>query len=319
LTDGFKRAWQIREQNFEPVISFFAPAIKKYETEDFSNEHFPLFTPVSVTGSSCALNCPHCQKKILETMPAVKNPSELYELGKQVYKQGGSGLLISGGADRKGTVPLLPYAETMKKLKNDFNLKITVHTGLVNSILARALKEAEIDGAMIDIIGSNETIKKIYNLPATVEQYEESLSFLVGNGIKTSPHLVIGLHFGKIRGELKALEMISRYQIASLVLVVIFPLSQTPMEGIELPPLQEVVQIFIQAREIFPRTPLLLGCARPGGEYRAELDKAALKAGFNGLAYPSEGMITLSQKYGLKIVFSETCCSLIEGVKNGHL
>ncbi len=139
----------------------------------------------------------------------------------------------------------------------------------------------------------------------------ERLRNLAKRNIKVSPHVVAGLHYGEIAGEYKALEIISRYDIASLVLVVLTPMCYTPMAEVVPPSLEEMKEIFTIAREMFPDTPILLGCARPAGKYRLELDKAALDIGLDGIAYPSEGMGQYATEKGLTPVFSEYCCSFI--------
>ena len=69
--------------------------------------------------------------------------------------------------------------------------------------------------------------------------------------------------------------------------------------------------ILTKARDMFPSTPILLGCARPGGKYRLQLDKLALDMGINGIAYPAEGVVQYAREKGLNPVFSEYCCSFI--------
>jgi hypothetical protein len=164
---------------------------------------------------------------------------------------------------------------------------------------------------MLDIIGSDDTIEKVYHLKASVADYENSLKNLVDRGVNVSPHVVVGLHYGEILGEYKALEIISRYSIASLVLVVLTPLCNTPMVEIIPPSIEEMKGIFAAAREMFPSTPILLGCARPGGKYRLQLDRLALDMGINGIAYPAEGVVQYASQKGLSPVFSEYCCSFI--------
>ncbi|MFH1612922.1 MAG: radical SAM protein [bacterium] len=296
-------------------IYFFAPSIKKYETDEFSNHKIPLFSCISITGKNCALSCEHCKGKILETMQEVNIPEELYQIGNDLFQKGGTGLLISGGANKDGAVPLIKYTKVMKKLNEEFGLKIVVHTGLVDEKLADALKQANISSAMIDIIGSNETINEVYHLKASIDDYEKSLKLLVERGIEVSPHIIIGLHFGKLLGEEKALEIISRYKINSLVLVIISPFLNTSMENIKLPDLKEVKNFFMKARKMFFNTSILLGCAHSGGIYSKELEKYAVQIGFNGIAYPSEGTIEFAKNQKLKPVFSEYCCSLINQVK----
>ncbi|RLE11687.1 radical SAM protein [Candidatus Aerophobetes bacterium] len=298
-------------KEFVQRVYFYTPTIKRYQTVEYRNKTYPFFVPVSVTGKRCLLNCQHCRGILLESMYTATSPAKLYQLALKLEKEGCQGMLISGGADLNGEVPLVRFLSVLARIKKELGFKIAVHTGLVSQKLADGLAEAGVDVAMIDIIGDDETIRKVYHLDASVEDYECSLKYLVERGVKTSPHVVIGLHYGRLVGEEHALRIISRYKIASLVLVVLNPLSNTPMANVTPPSPHKVYNIFLQARMMFPEVPILLGCARPGGRYRLIIDKYALQAGLNGIAYPAEGVVSYAKKMGLESTFSEWCCSLI--------
>jgi len=292
-------------------VYFYAPTIKRYETDEYTNKRYPFFVPVSVTGTKCRLNCDHCRGIILESMYQAGEPESLYNLALRLKERGCRGFLVSGGAGVNGSVPLTEFAPVMAKLKRELGYKMAVHTGLVDEEMADALSEACIDSAMVDIIGCDETIRDVYHLKASVADYENSLKNLVDRNVKVSPHVVVGLHYGEILGEYNALEIISRYDIASLVLVVLTPLCNTPMVEVTPPSIEEMKGIFATAREMFPSKPILLGCARPGGKYRLQLDKLALDMGINGIAYPAEGVVQYASERGLNPVFSEYCCSFV--------
>ena len=55
------------------------------------------------------------------------------------------------------------------------------------------------------------------------------------SGLEWVPHIVAGLHYGTIRGEYEALDLIGRYNPAALVIVVITPLAGTPMANVTPP------------------------------------------------------------------------------------
>ena len=42
------------------------------------------------------------------------------------------------------------------------------------------------------------------------------------------PHIVIGLHYGRILGEARALDIVARHRVHSLVLVVVMPFYAKP-------------------------------------------------------------------------------------------
>ncbi len=292
-------------------MRFFAPSIKHYEIDCYRNSPEPFFVPVSITGSSCALNCKHCGRKLLETMTPAGTPEKLLALAQSLAKRGAYGMLVSGGADSLGVVPLEKFAPALRRIRQEMGLHVAVHTGIVTPGLARALAGAEVDCAMLDIIGDDNTIREIYGLGATVEDYRKSLTNIIEAGIPASPHIVIGLHYGEVRGEYRAVDIAAQYPLASLVLVAFMPIQGTQMASSGVPEPEEIRDVIAYAREKLPGCKILLGCARPGGEHRAKTDCYAIEAGVDGIAYPTEEAVRLAQSRGSEIFFSEVCCSLI--------
>ena len=90
------------------------------------------------------------------------------------------------------------------------------------------MESAGIDTAMMDVIGAQETITDVYHLDRPVEDFEATLSALCSTSMEVVPHIVIGLHYGRILGEQAALDIVSRHSIKSLVLVVIMPFYARP-------------------------------------------------------------------------------------------
>jgi uncharacterized radical SAM superfamily protein len=55
---------------------------------------------------------------------------------------------------------------------------------------------------------------------------------------------------------------------------------------------------------------VLLGCARPPGRPRALLDLYALAAGFDGIAHPAQGVLTVARGIGRAVAASASCCGV---------
>ncbi len=312
IDPGLKRAFDIRKKNFPDEIIFFAPTLKRYETKEFSNSQDPVFAPISLTGPSCALNCKHCGGKLLESMYSAYSEKDLYDLVQKLSRKGLQGLLITGGSCIDGTIPMKPFFPTLRRIKEEMGIKLAAHTGLVDKDTAIQMKDI-FDVAMLDIIGREETIKEIYNLNKTPKDFYDSVEFLLQQEIAVVPHVVLGLHYGKILGELDAIRKLTSFNLSSLVIVIVEKLKGTDFEKMKIhpPTLNEIKDIFVFTRESFPDTPLLIGCARPGGEMEKKIDVFAIKAGFNGIAYPSEAAIEFSKTIGLQSRFSQFCCSFI--------
>jgi uncharacterized radical SAM superfamily protein len=229
----------------------------------------------------------------------------------QLKQNGALGCLISGGCSPNGSVPLEKFADAIGKIKRELGLTVFVHTGIINFDTTKKLRNAGVDAALIDMIGSNETIKEIYDLNVTVEDYESSLRVLHETGIVFVPHVIVGLHYGKLRGEFQALKMISRYKPSALVIIAFMPIHETEMEKIEPSKPVDIAKVITAARLMVPQAPLVLGCMRPKGKHRVETDILAIKAGVDAIAFPAEEAIKFAEDQGYKIVFSSLCCSQI--------
>ncbi|MGB9853869.1 MAG: radical SAM protein [Candidatus Bathyarchaeales archaeon] len=291
-------------------VHFYAPSFMYYRTSHFcsSAKDFPA---ISVTGKGCALNCKHCGGKVLETMYPAKTSEELYNLCAKLKKEGALGCLISGGCLPEGSVPLDKFIDAIEKIKRKFGLTLFVHVGIISFEKAKRLKEAGVDAALIDIIGDDETIREIYKLNMTVRDYENSLKALSRAGLNFVPHVIVGLHYGKLKGELNALQMISRYKPTALVIIAFMPIHGTEMENIEPPKPTDIAKVIAAARLMLPEKPIALGCMRPKGKHRTLADVLAIKAGVNAIAFPAEEAIKHAEKQGYTVHFSSICCSQI--------
>ena len=294
------------------TVRFFAPSFKHYESTEFpTTGHRCDFAAISVTGQSCRLACDHCRGILLGSMEEARSPRALLDLARRLRAEGCSGILLSGGADLDGRVPLLPFVDAMAEIREALGMIVLAHAGIVTRGLAEGLARARIECAMVDVIGSTETLVAACNLDVGVAGIEGSLRLLAESGIRTVPHVVAGLDHGRIVGERTAIDMAARHAPSALVLVVLTPLPGTPMCDATPPAPIEVASLIGYARSVLaPDTPILLGCARPGGLYRREIDRLALEAGIDGIAFPAEGTVSRARAMGLEISFHTTCCAV---------
>ena len=174
----FKRAYSLRRKHFPDVIYFYAPGMVHFDTFFHKAVNPYRFPALSVTGRTCYLNCEHRKGKLLENMIPVTDPDDLFKICLRIKEHGGNGCLISGGSLKDGNVPLIKFIPAIKRVKEELGLKVVAHTGLINSELAEALAAVDVDSVMLDIIGSNETIRKVYRLDRDVKNFEHSLILL---------------------------------------------------------------------------------------------------------------------------------------------
>jgi uncharacterized radical SAM superfamily protein len=291
-------------------IRFYAPSFLPYKNPH-PNSTLPPFPSISVTGSNCSLNCSHCRGKLLETMIPATTPDQLVAVCQRIKERGGVGCLISGGCTHEGSVPLEEFADAISKVKHELGLTIVAHTGLIKNHTARRLKEAGVDAVLIDIVGSDRTIREVYHLDATTEDYDNAMTAVERAGIPLVPHVLVGIHGGKLEGEFQALQMISEHHPAAIIVIALIPVRGTLMESVKPPAPIDVAKILVAARLMLPSTPVVLGCARPTHRHRVSTDMLAIKAGVNGIAFPSKEAAELAESMGLETSFSPMCCSQI--------
>jgi uncharacterized radical SAM superfamily protein len=289
-------------------MHFYAPGLRRYRTSEYAPAA-GRFVSISVTGVSCALACDHCDAKVLEGMRPLEG-ANLFDLCAEVAARGARGVLVSGGCDRQGRVPLLRHVPDLVRARRELGLAIRVHPGLADEATAAALGRVGLDGAMLDVLGAEDTIREVYHLDVPVEEYERALGRLERHGVPLVPHIVLGLHYGKLLGEWTALEMIARHPPKLLVLVVLMPLYGTVMAATAPPPVGEIGEFFLTARRTLGDTPIALGCARPLGPVKKEIDRLAVDAGLTGIAYPAEGIVAYAEARGLTPVFHDACCGV---------
>ena len=292
-------------------IRFSTPTFKEFESSELSGCGKNSFPAFSITAGGCALNCDHCQKKILEPMiPATKPEMLDQKVRDLIMLQDLQGFLLSGGSNLRNEIKYERYFPVVEKLKRDFpHLKIAIHTALTDEASAKRMESAGVDTAMMDVIGAQETIKQVYKLDRPVADFEATLAALCSTKMEISPHIVIGLHYGQLLGEANALDICARYDIQALVLVVIMPFYSKPGTFVT-PSTTDVGRIFLEARKRMGDKSVLLGCARPAGMHKRVTDAYAVMAGLDGIAFPADGALASCQMIGRKHHQEHACCSI---------
>ncbi len=291
-------------------IRFYAPGFMYYRNSRYksSTNEFPT---ISVTGNSCSLRCKHCGGKVLESMYSATTPDELFKVASRLRRKGSTGCLISGGCMPDGSVPLKRFIGSIERIKKELGLRVFVHTGIIDSSTAERLKKADVDAALIDIIGDKETIKEVYNLSLSPASFVRSVKALEKSGVPFVPHVIVGLHHGKIKGELDALKAISNNSPSAVVIIAFMPIHGTLMETDKPPKPVDIARVLLAAKTMFPKVPVVLGCMRPKGRHRVQTDTFAVKAWVDAIAFPAEEAIQIAEDLGLQLSFSPTCCAQV--------
>ena len=276
-----ERAWQLRTRCFPSVIGFVRP------TNTLA---------VSLTGTACALDCAHCGRHYLRGMVAVEHANPA----------GMTSCLVSGGCDRSGRVPVQAHADRVSELR--VGRSMNWHVGMITESEIEAIA-SQVDVVSFDFVVDEDTIREVYGLSYTAADYLRTYEMLRRHA-RVIPHLTLGLRAGEFHGEYRALDALLRAGLEALVVLVFIPTAGTRYADCSPPALGKVVQFLADARCALPRAPVYLGCMRPGGTYRQDLDALAVRAGANKIVNPARSALQTASELGLKAQWESECCAM---------
>ena len=266
------------------------------------------YPAISITGNACALQCDHCQGKILGSMLQTPTPEQLVALCLELAAKGRHGVLISGGCDLWGRLPWDRFIPAIEEIKRRTDLFVSIHSGLLGEREAFGLKQVGVDQALIDVIGDDQTFKRMVHVSFGVERIHDAMVALQNVGLPMIPHIVCGLNYGRIKGEKQAVDMVAGFEVEQLVIVSLMSIPGTPVRRVIPPTAEAVADIIAEARSKMPATRISLGCARQRGN--TLLETLAIDAGVNRMALPSDEAVARAKSYDLEIRYQKTCCSV---------
>jgi len=233
---------------------------------------------VSVTGTRCDLNCKHCNGIFLKHM---------FPVDSQHKKKS---VLVSGGFNYKGELDL--DLETLEKLKK---YKLNIHPGLVDERKAKLIgKYASV--VSFDFPASNEVIQNVYGLNKNMNDYIESYKLLRTHCSKVIPHVCVG--FGN---EIRAVKLLGNIGFDEIVFIVLVPNKHFKKADID-----TAVRLIKTTKQMYKKK-VSLGCMRPGGSYRDELDVKLLPY-VDKIVKPSKHAVKVAVDKGYKIIEKHECC-----------
>ena len=228
-----------------------------------------------------------------------------------IETQGLQGFLLSGGSNRRNEIRYERFYPVVERLKRDHpGLRIAIHTALTDLAGARAMEAAGVDTAMMDVIGADETIREVYHLDRPVADFEATLAALCTTSMEVTPHIVIGLHYGRILGEAAALDIVSRHR------------GEQPGTGgrdavLRASPAASSCPTPATSGGFLPRRARALRAATscwavPGrpGMHKRVTDTYAVLAGLDGIAFPADGAVAVARAIGRPFEQQHACCSI---------
>ena len=266
----------------------------------------PKFPPISLSGTRCQLSCQHCNREYLRGMIPAMTPETLLQTCRDLRDKGAIGVLVSGGSTLDGGIlNMLEMRGAIRKAKAETGLILNIHPGLMDEATVQALSGA-IDFVSLEI-PSTETIRDVFGLDATTEDYVDTYHRMKAAGMNVMPHITI---FDGTEGRL--LSPLTSSSHPEVIVVIIFtPTRGTPMAEVAAPTPEMVNCVISRVKAMFPETEISLGCMRPRiRELRVALELAALDAGVTRMELPSQQTLDVARERGYTIERFDACCAL---------
>ncbi len=264
------------------------------------------FPSISITGPRCWLQCRYCMARYLRQMEHADTPERLYWYARQVSKMGGRGILISGGYNVDGKLPFKPFLPSIKRIKKDLGLIISIHPGLVDREEAEQLRDAGVDIVDYELILDEMVIRHVLGLKKTPDDFIKSFEHLLNQGPSyVAPHLLVGANYGVVSWEYKAVDLLTSFKPYMIVFLSLIPTKHTPMEKVSPAPPNSFIGLIRYAREKYPSWIISVGCMRPR-EYKVRVDPIIIdKELADRIVLPRREYII---EYDLEVV--NACCSV---------
>lgn len=260
------------------------------------------YIPVSITGTYCSLNCLNCGGKYLRTMVPAITPHKLYQFILKHWERGGYGVLLSGGFNSEGYLPLNEeYLRVIKNIRNKTNLVLSIHLGLAPKHLVDKLYEVGIDFIDFEIPPSDNYLKYVkglhrYGISDYLNLFEYMLSYRHDFAI---PHIILGNKFNSLKDEINTLLSIINLK-PELITFLIEAHLYTDWKNL----FNRVRRVIKLARKVFVNE-IALGCMRPF-KFKNLIDDYLISKGYvDRIASPR---IALIKKHNLKVI--KLCCSV---------
>jgi uncharacterized radical SAM superfamily protein len=133
------------------------------------------------------------------------------------------------------------------------------------------------------------------------------------------PHICIGLYYGEIHKELDSIKFIldSGINPSLIVLIALIPPKKSKTK-FKTPKPIDIAKIITIVRILFPHTEISLGCMRPRGSIKVDIEKYAIKGGINRIEIPSIKTLKWLKKENpnIKLKFYSACCAIPQEHEN---
>lgn len=126
-------------------------------------------------------------------------------------------------------------------------------------------------------------------------------------GVDVVPHILAGLDRGKISWEYEAVDVLSKMNVDTVVLLILIPTKGTPFHRSPPPPSSDILDLAARMRSVL-KGRLVLGCMRPKGYSGIEIK--LLKLGFDGIVLPGRSTLRWMDSECHIVERKSVCCSM---------
>lgn len=253
---------------------------------------------LSLSDYACQQQCAHCNGHYLKGMTtfstlAAKDLSNF------------DAVLISGGSNKSGAVDFSQHILEILNLPE--HLKINLHPGFQppDNLAALSSRAPMIS---FDLPGSNEVIRNVFKLPYSVEDYR-NLFLSYARSFRAVPHITIGLNAGAESGETATIDFLANNSPVETVFIIFRPTPDTELANAQPPTIELVIKTLIRAKQKL-NCPVKLGCMRPAGAYRRDIDILSWLHGIDKIVHPDHQLLQILQNNSVTIMEDKNCCAL---------
>ncbi|MFA6710370.1 MAG: hypothetical protein WC067_01250 [Candidatus Methanomethylophilaceae archaeon] len=259
------------------------------------------FPSISVTGAHCDEMCEHCMGVHLQKMIPVHDGKELMTVAEKLSEKKCTGMLISGGCDTEGKVPLGHLTDEIRGIVG-MGLSVNVHAGFASKKDIERLVSAGVKRFSVDIHQDPDVISSILHLQRDPSEYSELLDEITNAGGVPIPHLTVG--FG-IRDLSLSARLVQEKRLTNIVLLALVPTKGTGMECVL--PTEDSI---LSAAETLVNNGfnVTLGCMRDRRNRNLEIK--CIERGIRRIANPSKETVTWAASEGFEIVREHQCCCM---------
>jgi uncharacterized radical SAM superfamily protein len=231
----------------------------------------------------------------------IRGTPDLFRVINDLLAAGAEGLLVSGGCDVNGSVPVMKELEAIR-CASDNGLKVNIHTGFIGNSDAELLVKAGVTTFSVDIHQDPDVIRNILHLEVPTEAYSELLDNITSAGGEAVAHLTVG--FGT-PDFIRSAELVKGKGFKEVVLLALVPTKGTMTENTLIPE-----DAIIDAAKFLMGMgfEVTLGCMRP--RTHRDLERRCIELGIRRIANPARQTILWAKERGMRVIERKTCCCI---------